>query len=176
VYTGSDPTTAPSAAEESEYFTSARPGDSLLCPFECDECAFFWLKGFSSITDDKNHQILLDFIRRSNLDASWSRSPRTVTELTRMFHEEVALGRVYDFQMSPQHMVPFPPDYDGGMRAAIGVLHRSNRPVKHENKLKFSSARKARSVHSNMFMEIALGGATAQYRHQALTTAPTNTE
>jgi hypothetical protein len=97
VYTGRDPTTAPNAAEESGYFTSARPGDYLFCPFECDECAFFRLKGVSIRTDDNNHQILLDFIQRSNLDAFWSRSPGTVTELTRMFHEEVSLGRVYDF-------------------------------------------------------------------------------
>jgi hypothetical protein len=69
----------------------------------------------------------------------------------------------------------------GGVRAAIGVLHRSNRPSKHKDKLKFSSARKARSVHSNMCMTSALGGATAQSvrsdkGHKALTTAPTDTE
>jgi hypothetical protein len=77
-------------------------------------------------------------------------------------------------------MGPFPPGYDGGMRLAIGVLHRYNRPEKHEGKLKFSSARKARSVHSNMFMASTLGGATVQSLrsdkgHQALTTAPTYT-
>jgi hypothetical protein len=180
VYTGSDPTTTPNAAEESGYFTSARPGHSLFCPFECDECALFRLKGVSSRIDDKNHQILLDFIRSSNMDAFWSRSPGTVTELTIMFYEEVSLGCVYDFQMFPKPMGPFPPDYDGGVRAAIGVLHRSNRPEKHEDKLKFSSARNARSVHSNMFMASALGGANAQSvrsdkGHQALTTAPTDT-
>ena len=41
VYTGSDPTTDPNAVRESGYFTSARPGDSLFCPFECDECTLF---------------------------------------------------------------------------------------------------------------------------------------
>jgi hypothetical protein len=54
-------------------------------------------------------------------------------------------------------------------------------PGKHESKLKLSSARKARSVHSYMFMASVLGGATAQYvrsdkGHQALTTAPTDKE
>jgi hypothetical protein len=156
VYTGSDSTTASNAAEESGYFTSTRPGDSLFCPFECDECAFFRLNGVSSRTDEKNHQILLDFIRRSNLDAFWSLYPGTVTELTIMFDEEVALGRVYDFQMFPTPVGPFPPNYDGGVRAAIGVLHRSNRPGKHEDKLNFFSVRKARSVHSNMSMSSAL--------------------
>jgi hypothetical protein len=121
------------------------------------------------------------FEKTMDMDAFWLRSPGTVTELTRMFREEVALGRVYDFQMFPKPMGPFPPDYDGGMRAAIGLLHRSKRPEKHEDKLKFSSARKTRSVHSNMSMASALGGATAQSvrsdkGHQALTTAPTDAE
>ena len=41
LYTGSDPITVPNAFEESGYFTSARPGDSLFFPFECDECTIF---------------------------------------------------------------------------------------------------------------------------------------
>ena len=98
-----------------------------------------------------------------------------------MFYEEVALGHVYDFQMFPQPMGSFPPEYDGGVRVAIGVLHRSNRPGKHESKLKFSSSHKAQSVHSNIFVVSALGVATVQYvrsekGHKSLTTAPTDTE
>ena len=78
-------------------------------------------------------------------------------------------------------MGPFPPEYDGGMKAAIGRMHRSNIPGKNEAKLKFSSARKSQSVHSNMFMKSALGGATAQYvrsdkGHQYLATTQTYTE
>ena len=98
-----------------------------------------------------------------------------------MFHEEVALGRVYGFQNFPYPMDPLPPEYDGGRQASIGVMHRSNRTGKHEAKLKFSSARKAISMHYNMFVESALGGETDQSicsdkGHQYLTTAPTNTE
>ena len=78
-------------------------------------------------------------------------------------------------------MVPFALEYYGGGRAAIGVLCRSNRPCKHKAKLKFSSARKARLLHSNIFVESALGGSTAYYvrsdkQHQPLTTAPKDTE
>ena len=96
------------------------------------------------------------------MDALWLRSTGTVTELTQIFYEEVALGCVYDFKMSPQPICPFPPEYDGGTQEAIGMIHRSNRPGKHEAKLKFSSAHKERSVHSNMFMASELRGATAQ--------------
>ena len=98
-----------------------------------------------------------------------------------MFYEEFSLGRVYGFKMFPQPMVQFPPEYEGGMRAAIGFLYRSNRTGKHKSKLRFSSSRQARSVHSNMFMTSALGRETVQYirsdkGHQSLTTAPTDTE
>ena len=115
------------------------------------------------------------------MDAFWSRCAGTVTELTRMFYEEVSLGSVYESQMFPQSMGPFPPEYDGGTLEAIGVLHSSSRTVKHEPKLKLSSAHKAKYVHSNMFMSIALGGATAQSirsdkGRQYLTTAPIDNE
>ena len=57
-------------------------------------------------------------------------------------------------------MGPFPPEYDGGIQEAIGVLHSSNRPGKNKAKMKFSSERKARSVHFDMFMESSLVSAT----------------
>ena len=160
VYTGSDPTNSPNACEWSRNFISARPVDSLFRPFNCDECAFFQLKGVSSRSDNKYHQIILYFIRHSNLDDFWSCYTGTVTKLTWIFHEKVALGNVYGFQMFPQPMDPFPPEYDGGIRAGIGVMHRSNRLGKHEAKLKFYSACKALSMRSNMFVASALGVAT----------------
>ena len=79
VYTVSNTMTAPNVVEESGYFTSARPGDYLFCTFECDECTFFKTKGVSSRSDNKNHQILLDFIRHYNLDDFCSRYTGTVT-------------------------------------------------------------------------------------------------
>ena len=74
-----------------------------------------------------------------------------------MFHEEFSLGFVYGFQMFPQSKGLFLPEYDGWMRAAIGVLHRSNIPGKHEAKLNLSSSHKEKSVHSDIFTESAIG-------------------
>jgi hypothetical protein len=172
-------TLAPSPNEENNYM-QAREGDSLFCPFECDECLFHRITGVPSIRSNDNHQRLLDHIRRANLDAFWSRAKDTVRELRRMFFEEIKLGEHFGFDMFPKPMGPFPPDYDGGIRAAIGILSRSNRPGRHEEKQKFSSSRKARSVHANVFMASALGGATSKSvrsdkGHQALTSAPTDT-
>jgi hypothetical protein len=47
VYTGSDVTLAPSPNEENDYM-QAREGDSLFCPFECDECLLHRITGAPS--------------------------------------------------------------------------------------------------------------------------------
>ena len=83
--------------------------------------------------------------------------------------------------MFTQPMGTFLHEYCGGMCASIGVMHMYNKPVKHKAKLEFSSERKAQSVHSNIFMSIALGGSTAKSvcsdkGRQYLTTAPIDNE
>jgi len=52
---------------------------------------------------------------------------------------------------------PFPLSYDSGLRASIAVLYKSNQPGRHEAKVKFSAARKARGIHTNMFRASAKG-------------------
>jgi hypothetical protein len=52
---------------------------------------------------------------------------------------------------------PFPRSYDGGMRAAIGVLMKARKAGYHEDKIQYSTARRARSIHTNMFKSSALG-------------------
>jgi hypothetical protein len=113
VYTGSDPQYLPSPNEVS-YYLHARPGDLLCCPFECDNCVFFRITGGPSHFHNRQHQNVLDHIRRTNLDAFWSRSPGTIRELTWMFHEELKVGQTLGFCMFPHPMGPFPPIYEGG--------------------------------------------------------------
>jgi hypothetical protein len=67
------------------------------------------------------------------------------------------------------------------MHAAIGILHRTNLAGRHEATQKYASARKARSVHANIYMARAGGGATAQatrsdHGHRAIACAPTDSE
>ena len=61
--------TAP--GEENDYL-SARPGDHLFCPFECDSCAFFRLMRRVPNSKSRVDNLLLTYIRRANLDAFWS--------------------------------------------------------------------------------------------------------
>jgi hypothetical protein len=65
---GSDMT---ASGEESDYL-SARPGDHLFCPFECDVCTFFRLKRRHADPNSRTDALLQIYIRRANLDAFWS--------------------------------------------------------------------------------------------------------
>jgi hypothetical protein len=134
-------------------FLAARDGDHLFCPFECDECSFHRLCGKPSGPEDT---MMLAYIRRANLDAFWARRPGTISGLRMLFREQVGVGETFGFAMFPP-MGPFGQDYQSGMGPAIGVLARSQQPGRDEDKLKFSSTRKARTVHTNVFAASARG-------------------
>jgi hypothetical protein len=141
--------------EESE-FLEAREGDHLFCPFECDECCFHRLRGKPSVQGVDEDRNLLAYIRRANLDAFWARQPGTVSGLRMLFREQVEVGQTFGFEMFPP-LGPFGREYQSGMGAAIGILARSQRPGRDEAKIKFSSARKARTVHTNVYAVSARG-------------------
>jgi hypothetical protein len=126
----------------------------LFCPFECDGCCFYRLRGEAPRSDRAQDIDLLAHIRRANLDAFWSRRPGTVQGLVRLFVEQVEVGERFGFDMfePPGH---FSVGYRSGMKAAIGVLARSQKAGRHEAKLKFSSARKARTVHTDVWQASA---------------------
>jgi hypothetical protein len=132
----------------------ARAGDHLFCPFECDGCSFHRLRGEAPDARSHQDQILLSYIRRANLDAFWSRRPGTVNGLLHLFLEQVEVGEMFGFDMfDPPGF--FSERYASGMKAAVGVLARSQKPGRHEAKLKFSSARKARTVHTDVYQAMA---------------------
>jgi hypothetical protein len=134
----------------------ARPGDHLVCPFECDDCSFFRLVHDWPDESHPGQEHLLAYIRRSVLDAFWSREPSTIQQHLRSFREQVALGERMGFAVFDPPG-PFPPVHDSGMRAAVAVLDKSNQAGRHEEKVKFSAGRKARGIHTNMFRASAKG-------------------
>jgi hypothetical protein len=131
-------------------------GDPLFCPFECDTCSFYKLHGLPPQPDNPDHKLLLAYIRRANLDAFWSRRPSTVAGLVRGFKEQVDMGDILGLQMF-EPMGPFSRQYNSGILAAVGVLMRAQKPGRHEERLKYSSVRAARTVHTNTFGATAMG-------------------
>jgi hypothetical protein len=166
------------APGEERDFLEARPGDHLFCPFECDGCCFYRLRG--ELPNPASHQDrhLLVYIRRANLDAFWARRPGTVQGLVRLFAEQVEIGESFGFDMfePPGH---FTEGYQSGLKAAIGVLARSQKPGRHEAKMKYSAARKARTVHTDIYQASVRGveGALvlrSERTRQVATEAPTD--
>ena len=168
------------APDEDKDYITARAGDHLFCPFECDACTFYRLKGRLPEARNITDSTLLVYLRRANLDAFWSRRPGTIEGLRTLFFRQAKVGVTFGFDMfdSPG---PFPSNYDSGIRCAVGVLHQSRLPGLHEATQKYSSVRKVRSLSTNLYNASALGAVgnvvyrTKQGRNVA-TSAPTESE
>lgn len=141
---------------EERDFLEARGGDHLFCPFECDDCSFWRLLGREASPNSAVDRSLQTFIRRANLDAFWSRRPGTVYGLSNAFVKQVKIGEHFGFPMFTP-LGPFGMAYESGMRTAIGVLWTSQLPGRHEEKMKFSSVRKVRSLHTDVYGASARG-------------------
>ena len=141
-------------AEEADDFLVGRPGDHLCCPFECDYCAFTRLTARSPVEEDHSDALLLDLIRRANLDAFWCQRPATIHQSVRYFREQVQIGNELGFEMFDRPG-PLPWDADLRMRVAITMLWKSLRPGKHEPLMKFATLRKLRTVHTTLWQSSA---------------------
>lgn len=168
------------APEEDDDYKHARPGDHLFCPFECDFCTFYHLKGHAPIEGNKVDEVLQVYIRCTILDAFWSRRPGTITANLGMFTRQVGVGEQFGFEMFP-HPGPFRRSYDSGIRFAIGMLWESKQPGQHELTMKFSSCRKVCSLHYNMY-NASVAGVTvtmvwcSKWQHFVTTTLASDSE
>ena len=158
VWRARDPVTGNEIIDEGDErrHKEARLGDSLICPFECDDCAFFRLFHWWPNWQTPDQKYIGAFIRQANLDMFWAREPSTVGQSFREFREQAIGGQELGYVVF-EPMGPFGRCYDPGMRAAIGVLMKGQKPGRHEDKIKFSAARRARTVHTNMFKASARG-------------------
>ncbi len=168
------------APGEENDFVEARAGDHLFCPFECDYCSFYRLRRASPDMTQAEDVRLMTYIRRALLDAFWSRRPGTIHGLVNLFREQVEVGEDFGFNMF-HPLGPFNFNYDSGMGASIGILWRSRKPGLHEATMKFSSVRKARSLHTDIYNASSVNAADVMVWRSdrtrfVATTAPTETE
>ena len=134
---------------------TARDGDWLFAPFQCDKCWFFNL--FHSFpneyrSEDKRN---LQLIRRANLDMFWSRERSTISS---------NVGRVKEILVKwdqgrghyPLADISVWKEEDKmGMGIAIMMLKKSLQKGKLADYTQFDTCRNLRSAASNLYMATA---------------------
>lgn len=131
-------------------FLSARDGDDLLCPFECDFCGFERLTKRRAETLQTSDTPLMTCIRRAKLDAFWSRRPRTVEKTRRNFLYHVENCRLMGIEPFFCKPLNIPESHDDGLQYAVTMLCKSQEKGRHQATLKFSSVRVMRSMVTNV--------------------------
>ena len=145
-------------------FMSARPGDMLSSPFQCDDC-WFWNLGRRSPdrSNPTDTTMLLRLIRRANLDIMWSRESSTVTST---FRDMMTSARIQlDLGMLPvgTDQGPWPVGDFTGMGIAVTMLRRSLDVGRNNSAyLQFDSIRKLRSAARNTHLNSVVGAAATQ--------------
>ena len=140
-------------------FKSARDGDHYLVPFQCDLCHFRNMQGRDPLPTSRVDAMVMDFIRRGNLDAFWSRETKTVKA------NLLGLMRTYKskekFMLREESMFPImgphPLRDDFGMGAVLAILDRSLDKGKYEKYVQWATFRKTRSSLTNMWQASADG-------------------
>jgi hypothetical protein len=136
-------------AGEENHYLEARPGDHLVCSFECNSCQFWKLKFREPHKGDRADDRVMGLIRRANLDAFWARAPGTIKKRV-LAREGVMLCKELGIAMYGP-LGPWPPEFDHGMRTALHILAKSEKTGLHEKVVKFSTARRARSAATNIW-------------------------
>lgn len=131
-------------------FTSARNGDNLMVPFECDFCVFGKL--FDHTPDPANEKDIfaLACIRRVILDAFWSRARSTVDSNTAKVREGLALSRDMGMRGPAEPPGPLPKTDHCGYEVAIQIVVSSLGAGRYsETHKQWDTVRRFRSAYSN---------------------------
>lgn len=136
-----------------ERHKTARDGDHLLTPFQCDLCWFRNLQRRDPLPTLERDVLLLCCIRRANLDAVWGRETLTVNATLRggkqLIKQWAKVG------LTPQFppLGPFPVKDSVGMGVAIAMLLKSMEPGRYQQSYQqFETIRKLRASYSNCYM------------------------
>ncbi len=131
-------------------FLCARPGDTLMTPFQCELCHFRNVKGRNPILNNERDQKALLMCRRANLDAFWARTAATVSsnlsDLKQLIKHSSGLWGVVP---SLPARGPFPLADNFGVSVATTTLARSLDPGRNATHIQFNTARRIRSAYSN---------------------------
>jgi hypothetical protein len=133
-------------------FRTARSGDHLILPFQCDQCHYCNIKGREA---DPEHvladQTMMMCIPRANLDAFWSRE-KTSVDANRQEGEKFVkiaslLGIDNPFGGVQRGLFPVADTFR--MLAAVALLLRSLDTGKNAPTIQFNTMRKLRTFCNN---------------------------
>ena len=132
-------------------FTSARNGDDLLVPFECDVCVFMKLfQREPDIEGNPKDSFAMGCIRRVILDAFWSRARSTVDAKTSKIREGLALSLSMGMQGPYENPGPLPTHDHCGYEVAIQMVASSLGSGRYaESHKQWDTIRRFRSCYSN---------------------------
>ena len=136
--------------KETHRFLSARNGDMISSPFQCDCCWFVNLTKKLPNEHLLSDARLLAYIRRVNLDVFWMREPSTVASTFNALRKGMKMST--QLGLNPVHiaMGPWPMSDTCGFQVAIELLRASQYPGKNDSTYtQFDSIRKIRSAYIN---------------------------
>lgn len=122
-----------------------------MVPFQCDLCHFRNIMKRDPWEFDPDDMEILEYIRRANLDAFWSRETSTVKANFRLLIKAENCNLALNMPPLVKNMGPFPLEDLFGMQAAIAVLIRSLDKGKYENFVQWETFRKTRSAVTNVY-------------------------
>ena len=136
---------------DGDRFLTARNGDFLHFPFQCDLCWFRNLKYRSPIPSSAGDQRLLKFIRRVNLDGMWSREPGTVQSIKVSFVKLVKYCMDLGIEPELPELGPWVIGDKVGFQVALAQLKYSQeKGSNHSTHLQFDTIRKLRTAYSHL--------------------------
>ena len=136
--------------KEDDMFAVARPGDTLMVPFQCDLCHFRNLMGRDPHLGNSADDESLCLIRRANLDAFWSRTSNTVATNLRNLQGFKHLGGQLGLNILPE-TGPFALRDEFGMGVAMVVLKKSLQPGRNGKFVQFNTVRRLRTAYGNFW-------------------------
>jgi hypothetical protein len=139
---------------DSKRHNSARDGDHLVTPFQCDLCVFRNLQGRNPGEHDG---LLLECIRQVNLDALWGRETATVDSTRRAVAQTVKILAQVKLEPPYPPLGPFPVMDNLGYAIAIAMIMKSREPGKYAEYQQFESIRKLRAGFTNVYMTSVIG-------------------
>lgn len=132
-------------------FLTARKGDMLCAPFQCDFCWFINLKGRSFDERRAEDRLNLGLIRRMNLDIMWDKEASTVGSMLQVFSRAQTAAR--HLGLMPSFLTAkkaWPVGDQVGCGEAMLILWDSIQTTQEGGSRQFDTIRKLRSMSSNI--------------------------